>query len=127
MPDPRQHHPRAYGGVEMNRITKLLYRRGDLTDTALMLTGYAMLALFLISLGGCDLFDRALKSAGANDPVGDMKAAMVTPPTAGPEPTVPEVVPEPVAYVPPPLGCEPHRNWRYMILDCQDRQIGTYE
>lgn len=90
-----------------------------------MSKGMALIALLMATpaLAGCDLIDGTLKALDINDPVQNVVAQPTAYITYQPEPIV---EPEPVAYVPPPLGCEPHRNWRYMILDCQDRQIGTY-
>lgn len=88
------------------------------------------LALMCASFtGGCDLIDSTMKSIGASDPAANLNQPVAFYSETPADVTVdPDIIPEP-AYVPPeppPLGCEPHRNWRYMIFACQDRQIGTY-
>lgn len=86
------------------------------------------LALVLMLAGltsGCEPLENVIKATGANDSIGQMRQQSVVFQPATQDVPPAAVEPEPV-YVPPPLGCEPHRQWRYKWLDCLDREIGTY-
>ncbi len=98
-----------------------LWRKGDATDLALMLTGYAMLALCLLSMAACKPLQNFIKAGGGTDLVSQVQ---VTPATQGLVATQPVVVPETV-YTPPPV-CEDIR-FRYVIYDCHWNPIGTYD
>jgi hypothetical protein len=75
----------------------------------------------------CEPLENVIRAVNPDDPVAKMQdAAYITyiqPATQEPPAAV---EPEPV-YVPPPLGCEPRRQWRYYWYDCMDRQMEPYE